>query len=173
MKSALSRGLDSTVGCGTMTFSPMRICFVATEYPPGPMGGAGTYTLLMTRLLAQAGHEVTLLTKRLDPQSPEYEDHGALQIFRLPVYYEYTGAAERADDELFCIEMHWVRSFVGIYAREVSRKITQLHRDRPFDVVLTLDLEARTWIIQGRRMLFAEHLELPVVCFIHSPHWQI
>ena len=39
----------------------MRICFVCNEYPPGPHGGLGTFTRVMGRALAEAGHEVRVI----------------------------------------------------------------------------------------------------------------
>src|SRR5690606_3479875 len=102
----------------------MRVCLVTTEYPPGPMGGVGTYTTILPRLLVDAGHEVTVLTKRFG-DALEYENQNGVEVYRLPIYYEYTGAAERLDDELFTLETRYLRSFISIYAREVSRKLPE------------------------------------------------
>ncbi len=41
----------------------MHICLVSREYPPNPMGGIGTYVANMARVLADAGHRVSVLTK--------------------------------------------------------------------------------------------------------------
>lgn len=150
----------------------MRICLVTTEYPPGPMGGVGTYSVILPPLLVAAGHEVTVLTKHFG-EAPACETVDGVAIHRLPHSHEYTGAADKVDDELFHLEMHSLRSYVGVFAREVWRKLAELHRGRPFDVVLSQDVEAPTWLAQDRRMLFNELADLPFVVFIHSPHWQI
>jgi len=39
----------------------MRICFICSEYPPGPHGGIGTLTQVLGRRLARAGHEVRVI----------------------------------------------------------------------------------------------------------------
>jgi len=39
----------------------MRICFVCSEYPPGPHGGLGTVAQLLGRALVRAGHEVRVI----------------------------------------------------------------------------------------------------------------
>lgn len=41
----------------------MNLCFITREVPPNKMGGIGTYVANMTELLAETGHDVTLLTQ--------------------------------------------------------------------------------------------------------------
>lgn len=147
----------------------MHICLATTEYPPGPMGGVGTYSTIMPRLLAQAGHEVCVLAKQLG-DAPEYEVIDGYEVYRLPTEHKWTGDEAKADDELFAAEMHSLRSYVGIFAREVCRKLAELHAHKPFDVVLSQDVEAPTWLAQDRRMVLGEMMELPFVVFAHSPH---
>jgi glycosyltransferase involved in cell wall biosynthesis len=50
----------------------MHICFVSREYPPNPMGGIGTYVFNMTRVLAEAGNIVSVLTQ----DHPDAPSHG-------------------------------------------------------------------------------------------------
>jgi glycosyltransferase involved in cell wall biosynthesis/GT2 family glycosyltransferase len=136
------------------------------------MGGVGTYATIMPATLAKAGHDVTLLTKQCEG-APVYETIDGYAVHRLVTDHPWTGDEAKADDELFSLEMHSLRSYVGIFAREVQRKIAQLHAEHPFDVVLAQDVEAPTWLAQDRRMVLGELLELPFVIFVHSPHWQI
>jgi glycosyltransferase involved in cell wall biosynthesis len=44
----------------------VRVCVVSQEYPPGYVGGIGTQSQIKARGLAQAGHEVTVLTAGAD-----------------------------------------------------------------------------------------------------------
>ena len=44
----------------------MHICIVTTEYLPGPGGGVATYNAIISQLLVQAGHEVTVVVKLVD-----------------------------------------------------------------------------------------------------------
>ena len=39
----------------------MKICFICSEYPPGPHGGIGTMTQVLSRSLSDAGHEVSTI----------------------------------------------------------------------------------------------------------------
>ena len=48
----------------------MHICIVTTEYLPGPGGGVATYTAIVSQLLVQAGHEVTVVVKQEGDQCP-------------------------------------------------------------------------------------------------------
>ncbi|MBN1404322.1 MAG: glycosyltransferase [Opitutales bacterium] len=148
----------------------MRICLVTTEYPPGPMGGVGTYATIMPYLLVGEGHEVVILTKHFDGSKP-YERINGCEIHRLKTDYAWTGAED--DDELIAAEMRSLRSYVGIFSREVHRKIMELHTAKPFDLVLSQDVEAPTWYSQTRRMVMGELAELPFIVFVHSPHWPI
>lgn len=56
----------------------MKICFICSEYPPGPHGGIGTMTQVLSRALAGAGHEVKCIgvyPKRY-PAADHEQDNG-------------------------------------------------------------------------------------------------
>lgn len=62
----------------------MRICFVCSEYPPGPHGGIGTMTQVLARALVQAGHQVRVagLYAQSYP-APDYEEDQGVRVWRL------------------------------------------------------------------------------------------
>ena len=65
----------------------MNLCLVTREYPPNPLGGIGTYVVNFCRLLARAGHEVTVLTQA-SPEAPEAGlDRPVLNGDGIRVYY--------------------------------------------------------------------------------------
>ncbi|HNX05461.1 MAG TPA: glycosyltransferase family 4 protein, partial [Opitutales bacterium] len=136
------------------------------------MGGVGTYATILPPLLAGMGHHVTIIAKQAEG-APDKDVYEGCPVHRLIDDYLWTGDTSREDDELFSMEMHSLRSYVGIFARNVARKIAELHAQEPFDVVLSQDVEAPTWILQDRRMVLGEMPELPVVVFVHSPHHAI
>jgi glycosyltransferase involved in cell wall biosynthesis len=136
------------------------------------MGGVGTYATIMPRLLAKAGHEVTVLAKAFEG-APREENADGYAVYRLTTEYPWTGDKTKEDDELFDAEMRSLRSYTGVFAREVARKIAALHREKPFDIVVSQDVEAPTYLAQDRRFVLGELTELPFVVFVHSPHWQI
>jgi glycosyltransferase involved in cell wall biosynthesis len=62
----------------------MKICFICPEYPPGPHGGVGTFTQVVGRALAQAGHQVRVAG--IYPPSypaPDYEEDQGVRVWRL------------------------------------------------------------------------------------------
>ncbi|KAF0093762.1 MAG: glycosyl transferase family protein [Puniceicoccaceae bacterium 5H] len=151
----------------------MRICFITTEFPPTRLGGVGTYSLIMPRLLKAAGHDVVIVTKLADdaPREDTWED---IPVYRLPHLWEQYGETDyNGDITLFYAEMHHLRSFVGGFAREVARFLPGLHERYHFDVVLSQEVEGPTYFAQDRQMLFDELGDLPFVLFIHSPHRSI
>ncbi len=63
--------------------SAMRLCFVCHEYPPGPHGGIGTFTQVLARGLAAAGHDVRVAGMyRPDYPSPDYEEDRGVKVWR-------------------------------------------------------------------------------------------
>ncbi len=62
----------------------MKICFVCSEYPPGPHGGIGTMTQVLARALVKSGHEVRSVG--VYPTwygAPDKEEDEGVQVFRL------------------------------------------------------------------------------------------
>lgn len=61
----------------------MKICFVCSEYPPGPHGGIGTLIQTFARGLAEAGHSVRVIG--VYPKSypaPDYEEDHGVKVWR-------------------------------------------------------------------------------------------
>lgn len=152
----------------------MHICIVTTEYLPGPGGGVATYTHIMARLLIEAGHEVTVVVKQEGAECPwELPASGPLRVVPVPMVNRESGRSIWDDPDLYANEMIHLRCYAGVFAREVARRLPELHRERPFDLVLSQDVEAPTYLIQNERMLFNTMAEVPFIVFIHSPHRQI
>lgn len=62
----------------------MKLCFVCSEYPPGPHGGIGTMTQVLGRALAKNGHEVRSIG--VYPQwygGADFEETDGVRIWRL------------------------------------------------------------------------------------------
>ena len=148
----------------------MHIAIVTTEYLPGRGGGVATYHSILAQLLVEAGLEVTVLVKHLDDDLPLEEDHGPLQIRRIPLVDPHTGISLWQQPDPYTNEMLHLRTYVGVFAREVARWLPGIHAWKPIDLVLSQEVEAPTYLLQNERLLFHRMAEVPFVVFVHSPH---
>lgn len=109
---------DHVAGAEPRAPSPslLGVCFVCSDYPPGPHGGIGTMTQTLARAMVAAGHRVRVIG--VYPASyaaaDREEDHG-VQVERL----REPGIA-----------MGWLAARVRCY-----RRVAQLARRREIDLV--------------------------------------
>ena len=62
----------------------MNICYICSEYPPGPHGGIGTFTQLMARALTDAGHHVRVVgIYPAEYPAADYEEDRGVPVWRL------------------------------------------------------------------------------------------
>lgn len=62
----------------------MRICFICSEYPPGPHGGVGTITQILGRSLEASGHSVRVAgIYPKDYPAAKYEEDQGVRVWRL------------------------------------------------------------------------------------------
>lgn len=147
----------------------MNICLVTTEYPPGPMGGIGTYCVLLTEEFVKRGHQVTVVTKPV-AGLPRHVQQGLLSVYRLESRNFLDGKPTEHSPDPFTTEMIHLRHYCGIFSMEVARHLPILHKKHQFDVILTQDIEAPLWLAQENMLLFNTFRDVPVVLFVHSPH---
>jgi glycosyltransferase involved in cell wall biosynthesis len=61
----------------------MKICFLCSEYPPGPHGGIGTLIQTFARGLAASGHSVRVIgTYPKSYPAPDYEEDHGVAVWR-------------------------------------------------------------------------------------------
>ena len=87
----------------------MKIGFICSEYPPGPHGGIGTMTQILSRTLVQAGHEVRvagIYDNRY--AAPDFQDDQGVKIWRLRASGHRLGWIP-ARYRLFQLVNTWVR----------------------------------------------------------------
>src|SRR5262245_24697853 len=62
----------------------MKICFVCSEYPPGPHGGIGSLVQTLARALAAHGHKVRVIgVYDVGYPAPDYEEYEGVRVWRL------------------------------------------------------------------------------------------
>lgn len=88
----------------------MKICFVCSDYPPGPHGGIGTMTQLLARALVRAGHRARVVGVYAPSYpAPDRESDEGVEVWRLR---EPTGRIGwiRARHDLFTLIARWSRA---------------------------------------------------------------
>lgn len=119
----------------------MRLCFLCNEYPPGPHGGIGTLTQVLTRALAHAGHEVRVIGMYpANYPAPNYEEDQGVRVWRLRESVHRFG---------------WIRSRYRLY-----QAVARWSRERKVDLVEVPDWEG--WAAGWPR------LAVPVVARLHG-----
>ena len=152
----------------------MHICLVTTEYPPLPMGGVGTYCMILPKLLMAEGHRVTIVTKYLDQYPAKCEEtFNNGRILRIQYTNKKTGIDARKDYDLFAIEMLNIRHYCGLFAHAVMDQLPQIHSEDPIDIILSQDVEAPTFLFQDSQLLYQIMPEVPVIVFVHGTHHQV
>ncbi len=63
----------------------LTICMFSNLYFP-VVSGSATQTIALSRELSQRGHKVIVITARIDPASPEYEEMEGVIVYRLPAW---------------------------------------------------------------------------------------
>src|SRR3954454_5891420 len=119
------------------------------EYPPVVYGGLGRHAHALSEALAQAGHEVTVVTQHA--QGAAYDEVvGGVRVVRPP-----------ADPPLMPREdlLAWVLSLNHSLGRAATRLATQ----SPFDV-----LHAHDWVVAHAAAATKSAATLPLVATMHA-----
>ncbi|MEM7199607.1 MAG: glycosyltransferase family 4 protein [Planctomycetota bacterium] len=157
----------------------MKICFVSYEYAPFPGGGIATYHNAAARLLAEAGHEVHVVTNRAghgrrEPQlTQRLWKEGNLTIHRIQYFDEQRVPALGV--QFFDVTpthysgerwRHWVADPSNIAAQKAAAYIETLHREVNLDVIEAPEFFAEAFYVLRRRHSGWRHF-FPPVC-IHG-----
>jgi glycosyltransferase involved in cell wall biosynthesis len=116
----------------------LNICFVSPEYYP-ISGGTGAYVYYLSRELQKHGHRVHIVTRSSEKAEKTVEEGSA-------TYIRCAGNP--------------LRKFIG-FARSTSKKLIELNRISPFDVVHTNLPLVPSFAVP-------EELETALVCTVHS-----
>ncbi len=113
----------------------MRLAFVTHEYPikdkDESMGGIAAYVLTVTGALASRGHDVHVVTRSCEEMPADWERSG------VSVHHVSVGAPNAKDPKE-----------LKEYGRAVARRLADLGREKPFDVVEFADWAGEGWAYQ-------------------------
>jgi glycosyltransferase involved in cell wall biosynthesis len=158
----------------------VHIVFVSREYPPNPMGGIGTYVANMTRVLAEAGDRVTVLTQDCPTapshgfDAPHVSVNGRLRVHYLPFAdAAWNLLAEARSPEADALAR---RDTVAAFGPIVTAALEKLLRKGDVDAIEAPEYEAPLLHFQLlRASLPPEHpwQRVPTVVHLHSPSHMI
>src|SRR5262245_24001653 len=151
----------------------MRHLIVCSEYPPAPIppGGIGTYVEHISRLLAEAGEQVHVLSILWHgaPKPLEERCAGNLVIHRVSVDEPVPGGKFSTDS---AVRTTLFRSAFPrqLFAWQATQLAEQLVEQERIDVIETQEYDAPLYYFQLRRALgLGPSWKPPIIVHLHSP----
>ena len=153
----------------------MKICIISYEFEPFPGGGIATYHNAAARILAEAGHEVHVVTNRAWHGSSEPRHtqrifrEGGLTIHRL--YYFNESREAPADAQFLDVVPGryddrgrlWANDPSNFAAIQAAQYVAQLHRETKLDVIECPEFFAEAFYVLRARAA-GRRDEFPPVC---------
>lgn len=141
----------------------MRILLVSWEYPPVVVGGLGRHVHHLATALADAGHEVVVLSRR--PSGTDPSTHPSTDEMSEGVRV-IAAAQDPHEFEFGTDMMAWTMAMghalvrAGLAIKSIGR-----HADKPWrpDVV-----HAHDWLVAHPAITLAEYFDVPLVSTIHA-----
>ncbi|RZU51396.1 (1-_4)-alpha-D-glucan synthase (UDP-glucose) [Krasilnikovia cinnamomea] len=131
----------------------MRVLLLSWEYPPLMVGGLGRHVYALSRALAAADHEVTVVTRAPGgTPSTTAERDGGLTIVRVPEDALLTPGGEHAPFAAALAVNH-----------ALTRAALKVARSAAFDVV-----HAHDWLVAHSAVTVREQVGIPLVTTVHA-----
>ncbi|MDG4765664.1 glycosyltransferase family 4 protein [Solwaraspora sp. WMMD406] len=128
-----------------------RVLMLSWEYPPVVVGGLGRHVHALSVALANAGHEVTVVTRHA-PGAPLEEYADGVRIIR---------AAE--DPPLFPLATPSLLAWTMAFNHTLTRAALRATQSAEYDVI-----HAHDWLVTHTAITLKEHLDIPLVATIHA-----
>ena len=128
-----------------------RILMLSWEYPPVVVGGLGRHVHALSVALANAGHEVTVVTRHATG-APLEEYADGVRIIR---------AAE--DPPLFPLATPSLLAWTMAFNHTLTRAALRATQTAEYDVI-----HAHDWLVTHTAVTLKEHLDIPLVATIHA-----
>ncbi|MGA8113314.1 MAG: glycosyltransferase family 4 protein [Actinocatenispora sp.] len=129
----------------------MRVLMLSWEYPPVVVGGLGRHVHALSRALAAAGHQVTVVTRHGD-DAPLDEIRDGVRIVRAP-----------ADPPHFPFSTDTLLAFTMSLNHALTRAALRVAADNDFDVV-----HGHDWLVTHAAVTLKHHLKVPLVATVHA-----
>ncbi|MBX9654865.1 glycosyltransferase family 4 protein [bacterium] len=154
----------------------MKIGIVSCEYPPFRGGGIGTYSRNMSRFLAEAGHEVHVISNAWadfngeENPPPLFEREGNLTIHRIDALTSHYSCRPQFDgraDRVGQICKEWESSL--FWSTLVADKLAEICPKYGIEVVEFPETYAEAYIATRRKMLGERAVDVPYTLTLHTP----
>ncbi len=129
----------------------MNVLLLSWEYPPVMVGGLGRHVHALSRALAAAGHDVTVVTRH-GPGAACDERHEGIRVVRVP---EDPPMAPLAGGNLL--------AWAAMFNHALIRAALRVAAETTFDVV-----HAHDWLVAHSAITLREQLGIPLVTTIHA-----
>jgi len=153
----------------------MKIWYLSSEYPPQG-GGIATYIQNMGRLMAQAGHRVTIFTIDQKSAGEAYLPEGVRIIRFVPSCYKsIPGASSEEPDGHPAFPYNVMSYWPALsyqFAEEVVRRLSE-EPELP-DIIESQDYAGIAYFVLQRRLIEDVLLaKVPVLIHLHGPTFEI
>ncbi len=141
-----------------MTDTRLRICLLSREYPPQTgWGGIGTYVYFVSHALADAGHEVHVISRSDRKEEYQHAD-GPVTVHRI--------REQKAGGPIGDWLCRWLPLSDKAYSRRAAEKAFELHAQAPLDVIEAPEYRAEAWHLVRKS-------PAPVVVKTHTPTFML
>ena len=150
----------------------MNILFSCDEYPPAKTGGIGSATKTVAEALAKRGHNVYVVSGRLDKSLPREKVINGVTVYRL---YYMQSVAWLFKDNYVADRIHVAALRFGWLKRmalnEFNRRydfMEQIIRDKNIDVVEVTDYNILSKYYKFAKDIVFRKLSVPSICRVHG-----
>jgi len=158
----------------------MKIALVSHEYPPFRGGGIGTYAQVMSDALAQAGHEVHVVTNRFDYGSRDplharaVHQDGNLWVHRIDALADnWDPKPQYNHPHEIGWQLHRNWSPCLYYAEAVAGALEGICREHQIEVAEFPECAAEGYSVIRRKRRRLGFTDLPITVTLHSPIYEI
>jgi len=129
----------------------MRVLFLSWEYPPVMVGGLGRHVYSLSTALAEAGHDVTVVTRHAPGAALEEYVNG-VRVVRA-----------QEDPPLFRLSTSTLLAWTMAFNHTLTRAALRTASTAEFDVI-----HAHDWLVAHSAITLKEQLGIPLVTTIHA-----
>lgn len=152
----------------------MKHLIICREYPPAPGGGIGTYVFHISRLLAESGETVHVISQLCEVSEKKREEmfHGRLIVHRIP-FAVWTSSGRKLSPAVKSKEAKGLFEssfYPQCFSWQAGLLAESLVEQEGIDIIEAQEYEAPLYYFQLRRALgFGPKRHPPCFVHLHSP----